>query len=258
MRSSILRRNQEVLRTCEASTRRTITTSSSRTSKAPLPICQACSRKLLQPPAQRQSQRRFLSSAATQTNPSSDDSIRSNPIPQTHYEFFPKTLPQGPPPSGRFHIDIRELRREFLQLQAVAHPDRHPHNLKTRAEATSARINEAYKTLQNPLLRTQYLLSLRGIDVAEDETAKVEDPELLMEVLDAREEIENAREEEELEEMKRINEERIERSEAILDAAFKRDDIEGAKSEAVRLRYWVNIKESLDAWERGKPVVLVH
>jgi molecular chaperone HscB len=99
---------------------------------------------------------------------------------------------------------------------------------------------------------------LRGIDVAEDETAKVEDPELLMEVLDAREEIENAREEEELEEMKRINEERIERSEAILDAAFKRDDIEGAKGEAVRLRYWVNIKESLDAWERGKPIVLVH
>ncbi|PMD41526.1 Co-chaperone Hsc20, partial [Hyaloscypha variabilis F] len=178
--------------------------------------------------------------------------------PQTHYEFFPKTLPQGPPPSGPFHIDIRELRREFLQLQAVAHPDRHPHNLKTRAEATSARINEAYKTLQNPLLRAQYLLSLRGIDVAEDETAKVEDPELLMEVLDAREEIENANEEEELEEMKRINEERIERSEAILDKAFKRDDIEGAKGEAVRLRYWVNIKESLDAWERGKPVVLVH
>jgi molecular chaperone HscB len=94
--------------------------------------------------------------------------------------------------------------------------------------------------------------------VAEDETAKVEDPELLMEVLDAREEIENAREEEELEEMKRINEERIEASEVILDEAFRSDDIEGAKREAVRLRYWVNIKESLDAWERGKPVVLVH
>jgi molecular chaperone HscB len=99
---------------------------------------------------------------------------------------------------------------------------------------------------------------LRGIDVAEDETAKVEDPELLMEVLDTREEIENAKEEEELEEMKTINEERIERSEAVLDKAFKRDDLVAAKGEAVRLRYWVNIKESLDAWERGKPVVLVH
>jgi molecular chaperone HscB len=153
---------------------------------------------------------------------------------------------------------VRELRKEFLQLQAIAHPDRHPTHLKNRAEATSARINEAYKTLQKPLLRTQYLLSLRGIDVAEDETAKVEDPVLLMEVLDTREEIENAREEEELEELKRINDERIEESEAILDRAFREDDMEAAKGEAVRLRYWVNIKESLDGWEKGKPVVLVH
>jgi len=130
--------------------------------------------------------------------------------------------------------------------------------MKNRAEATSARINEAYKTLQNPLLRAQYLLSLKGIDVAEDETAKVEDPELLMKVLDAREEIEDAQEEEELEGMKRINDQRIEESEKVLDGAFREDDMELAKGEAVRLRYWVNIKESLDAWEKGKPVVLVH
>jgi len=179
-------------------------------------------------------------------------------VPQTHYEFFPKTLPQGPPPSGPFVIDIRTLRKEFLQLQAVAHPDRHPSHHKTRAEATSARINEAYKTLQNPLLRAQYLLSLRGIDVAENETAKVEDPELLMEVLDTREEIEGAQEEEELDGLKAVNDERIAASEKILDEAFREDDMEGAKGEAVRLRYWVNIKESLDAWEKGKPVVLVH
>lgn len=79
-----------------------------------------------------------------------------------------------------------------------------------------------------------------------------------MEVLDAREEIENAQEEEELEEMKRVNDERIEASEQVLDRAFKDDDIRSAKEEAVRLRYWVNIKESLDGWEKGKPVVLVH
>lgn len=56
-------------------------------------------------------------------------------------------------------------------------------------------INEAYKTLQDPLKRAQYLLSLRGIDVAEDERLKVEDPELLMEVLEVRENIEAAQEE---------------------------------------------------------------
>lgn len=134
----------------------------------------------------------------------------------------------------------------------------HPQSDKKRAEALSARINEAYKTLQNPLLRAQYLLSLRGIEVAEDETAKVDDPELLMEVLEAREMIEEAEKEEELVGLKEENDERIRRSEEVLEQAFKEDDVNRATEEAVKLRYWINIKESIDGWERGKPVVLQH
>jgi len=129
---------------------------------------------------------------------------------------------------------------------------------KNKAQALSARINEAYKTLQSPLLRAQYLLSLRGIDVAEDETAKIEDPELLMEVLETQERIEEAEAEKDLEEMKRLNDERIQDSVMKLEEAFRRDDTEVAKSEAVRLRYWVNIRESLDGWEKGKPISLEH
>lgn len=178
--------------------------------------------------------------------------------PQTFYEIFPQTVPEGPPPRGPFDIDPRQLRKEFLQLQAQAHPDRHQGADKARAEGASARINEAYKTLQNPLLRAQYLLSLRGIDVAEDETAKVEDPELLMEVLEMRENIEAAEEATDLEPLKEENEKKIAQSVMILDQAFKSDVIDAAKEEAVRLRYWINIKESLDAWEKGKPVVLMH
>ncbi|KAF2109424.1 HSCB C-terminal oligomerization domain-containing protein [Lophiotrema nucula] len=178
--------------------------------------------------------------------------------PQTHYEFFPKSLPSGPPPTGRFAIDVPSLRKEFLQLQAKAHPDMHSQADKRKAEAMSARINEAFKTLQNPLLRAQYLLSLRGIEVAEDETAKVDDPELLMEVLEAQEQIEDAGSEEDLMEMKTLNDERIEDSVRVLEDAFAKDNVELAKSEAVRLRYWVNIKESLDGWEKFEPVVLKH
>ncbi|KAK7725063.1 molecular chaperone [Botryosphaeria dothidea] len=197
-------------------------------------------------------------SQPSSASPSPADST-SAPAPQhTHYTFFPKTLPQGPPPAGPFAIDLRTLRNEFLQLQAAAHPDRHGAGNKRRAEALSARINEAYKTLQNPLLRAQHLLQLRGIDVAEDERLKVEDPELLMEVLEARERIEEAESEEELLAMKEENEKKIEESVGVLDRAFKEDDVETAKEEAVRLRYWVNIKDSLDAWEPGKPVVLQH
>ncbi|KAH7257113.1 hypothetical protein BKA59DRAFT_469337 [Fusarium tricinctum] len=182
----------------------------------------------------------------------------SSAPPSTHYHLFPETLPDGPPPTGHFPIDTRALRREFLRLQARAHPDMHPAQDKVRAEATSALINEAYKTLSNPLLRAQYLLSLRGVDVANDETLKVEEPELLMLVLEAREEIEDAEHEEDLDEPRAANDARIAESEQILERAFQNDDIEAAKHEAVRLRYWVNIKESLDDWERGKGVVLQH
>ncbi|KAM0332285.1 hypothetical protein ACHAQA_002561 [Verticillium albo-atrum] len=197
-------------------------------------------------------------STTTATSSSSATPSPSAKIPTTHYDFFPQTLPSGPPPAGHFPIDVRTLRREFLQLQAKAHPDLHPAAHKARAEATSARINEAYKTLANPLLRAQYLLALRGVDVANDETLKVEDPDLLMMVLEAREEIEDAATEAELEGTRAVNGERIRASEDVLEGAFHRDDLEAAKREAVKLRYWVNIRDSLDAWESGKPVVLEH
>ncbi|KAL7945920.1 hypothetical protein V8C42DRAFT_321946 [Trichoderma barbatum] len=207
----------------------------------------------------------FFSSSAAASEPSASASpspespqAASQP-PLTHYDIFPETLPQGPPPSGHFPIDTRALRREFLRLQARHHPDMHPQGpLKTRAEATSALINDAYKTLANPLLRAQYLLSLRGVDVATDETMQVDDPSLLALVLEAHEEISDAGKEEDLAELRAVNDARIGRSENILEEAFRDDDVGAAKREAVKLRYWVNIKQSLDNWEEGRPVVLEH
>lgn len=86
----------------------------------------------------------------------------------------------------------------------------------------------------------------------------MDDPELLMEVLEAREQIEEAEQEGDLMEMRDTNEERIGRSVKEIERCFKEDDLQGAKSESVKLRYWVNIKESIENWEKGVPVVLNH
>lgn len=239
---------------------RTFTTPERRLSSL-LPSCHICNRTRARTESQGLSscyQRRWQSQSSSAKVASDERAAKPTSSHQTHYDFFPETLSSGPPPAGDFTIDLKALRTEFLKLQAVAHPDRHPQHLKARAEATSARINEAYKTLQNPLLRAQYLLHLRGIDVAGDETAKVDDPMLLMEVLETREEIEAAREEEELVELKAVNDERIEASEQILEKAFKENDLDKATKECIKLRYWVNIKESLDNWEKGRPIVLEH
>ncbi|KAI1088167.1 Co-chaperone Hsc20 [Rostrohypoxylon terebratum] len=191
---------------------------------------------------------------------SREETAAPSPAPaKSHYDLFPQTLPQGPPPAGSFAIDLRALRREFLTLQATAHPDLAPPGpAKRSAEAVSARINEAYKTLSSPLLRAQYLLQLHGHDVANEETAKVEDPGLLMLVLETREAIEEAGSEEELEPLRVENEERIRASEERLGELFREGDVQGAREEVVRLRYWCNIRDTIRDWERGKPVVLQH
>ena len=73
-----------------------------------------------------------------------------------------------------------------------------------------------------------------------------------------REQIEEAETEAEVEEMRTDNEERLAKSVRVLEEAFARDDLETARREAVRLRYWVNVGDTLREWERGKPVLLHH
>lgn len=79
-----------------------------------------------------------------------------------------------------------------------------------------------------------------------------------MEVMEAREAIEDAESEENLVGLKEVNEGRIRESEGVLERAFAENDVVRAREEAVRLRYWVNIREGIDGWERGNGVVLHH
>ncbi|KAI9766203.1 MAG: hypothetical protein M1835_007230 [Candelina submexicana] len=181
-------------------------------------------------------------------------------LPQTYFHLFPLSFPHGSPPASNFTPDLRTLRSEYLRLQAVAHPDRHhtPNSTSnTTQDSISANINTAYKTLQSPLLRAQYLLLQHGIDVQEEGVMEG-DKELLMEVLEAREEIEEAENEVEIEELKVVNNGRVEHCVRELERAVGESRWQEAGRMAVRLRYWMNIGEGLEGWEKGKPVVLVH
>lgn len=64
-------------------------------------------------------------------------------------------------------------------------------------------LNSAYKTLLSPLLRAQYILTLEGFPPSE--TDKFSDPEFIMEVMERREELEEAQNEEELEQISTKN-----------------------------------------------------
>jgi molecular chaperone HscB len=71
-----------------------------------------------------------------------------------------------------FAIDAAALDRAWRELQAEVHPDRHAaadDASRRLALQASARLNEAYRALKDPVERGRYLLHLRGVD-AFDET----------------------------------------------------------------------------------------
>ncbi|CAK7271902.1 hypothetical protein SEPCBS57363_004860 [Sporothrix epigloea] len=211
---------------------------------------------------------------ATSSTSSASSSTPASSLtsPCSFYALFPKTLAQGPPPDGPFAINVRTLRSEFLQLQAAAHPDFHHDqgvpagrdshsSARAKAEALSSHINEAYRTLASPLLRAQYLLQQHhDIDLAGDESTVggAADMDLLMAVIEVREEIEQAQTEADLEPIRTANRERMRACEATLETAFAADDVDVARRATMELRYWVNIDDALRNWERGKDIVLEH
>jgi molecular chaperone HscB len=97
-------------------------------------------------------------------------------------------------------IDTASLEKQFYTLSRKLHPDRFagkPLAEQEAALAQSSQLNDAYRTLKDPVLRTQHLLKLEGIELEEQSKAatdaaratgvekkQVVPPELLEEVFE--------------------------------------------------------------------------
>ena len=79
----------------------------------------------------------------------------------------------GLPP--RYRFDAARLDAAYRALQTQVHPDRFAaagEGERRLALQSSARVNEAYRALKDPVGRAQYLLSLHGVDAtSETDTA---------------------------------------------------------------------------------------
>ncbi|SUC01802.1 co-chaperone HscB [Proteus vulgaris] len=94
---------------------------------------------------------------------------------------------------NRFDIDKQQLATRYQEMQRQYHPDRFAGKSdKEQAQAVSfaSTINQAYQTLKNPISRAEYMLSLHGIDIA-NEQQTMQDTVFLMEQLALREELDN-------------------------------------------------------------------
>ena len=84
----------------------------------------------------------------------------------TYFELF--SLPR------HLQIDLAALEKTFYAQSRRLHPDRFaakPREEQEAALAASSQLNDAYRTLRDPIARTEYLLSLEGVQLEEQSRA---------------------------------------------------------------------------------------
>ena len=99
--------------------------------------------------------------------------------------FCPHCSKIQPPPGSdffsvfgltpRLNLDLPELEHEFHRLSRRLHPDRFARageNEKQWSLADTALLNDAYRTLKEPIHRTEYLLKLHGAEIGEEHSGK--------------------------------------------------------------------------------------
>src|SRR5437667_12319563 len=91
------------------------------------------------------------------------------PAPVDYFTFF------GLPP--KLNVNVAALEKDFYQLSRKLHPDLNARAGSKEQEWSleqSSRLNDAYRTLKDPIKRTQYLLHLEGIQLEEQSKAATE------------------------------------------------------------------------------------
>jgi molecular chaperone HscB len=101
-----------------------------------------------------------------------------------YFQLF--DLPQS------FEVDKTSLMQRYREMQQAVHPDRFVNSSDHERRLSlqyATFINEALRTLKDPLARARYLLQLRGIEWDEEQST-LSDNQFLMQQMELRESLE--------------------------------------------------------------------
>ena len=165
---------------------------------------------------------------------------------QNHFDLFGL--------SPIYSIEGEALERSYREIQSKVHPDRYAHAGDAERRASlqwTTRVNEAYRTLKDPVQRAKHLLELHGVDVA-FETNTAMPPEFLTQQMELRESLEAAKTPASLDEMrKRLRQNKSELQKQIAEALDTRKDYAGAAGLVRKLQFLDRLDEEIDsAYER--------
>ncbi|KAI5638731.1 dnaJ domain-containing protein [Phthorimaea operculella] len=142
-----------------------------------------------------------------------------------------------------FDLDENELAKRYKDLQKYLHPDKFANKNKEEQEISatySTLVNEAYKTLLEPLARGIYMLRLRGKDLPEKTEV---DQDFLMDIMEKNEEVENAKTEQEIMELNQENKIKIKELQKQVSQAF----FDGDMKRVIRLLGFMKYYTSIDS-----------
>ena len=136
-------------------------------------------------------------------------------------------------------LEPAALDRAYFAGQRQWHPDRfarRPAAERAQASTQAAALNDAYRTLKDPLRRAVYLAELKGVELpAEGRT--IDDPELLMEAMEAREALAEAADVAAVDRLAGEARTHLQSALAGLASLFLRDDKPAIRKALLRLRY---------------------
>jgi molecular chaperone HscB len=150
----------------------------------------------------------------------------------------------------QFDLDPQVIERAFFERTKELHPDRFagaPAAERVAALSRSRALNDAYQTLKKPVPRAEYLLVRAGVNIGDNERL---DPTFLMEILELREELAEARAAKrtsEIERLCKVMQGRRKAAVGALPALFESHDLPAIKEQLILLRYLDRYLEECDA-----------
>jgi molecular chaperone HscB len=161
---------------------------------------------------------------------------------QNHFDLF------GLAPAYALETDA--LERSYREIQSRVHPDRFAHAGDAERRASlqwTTRVNEAYRILKDPVQRARHLLELHGVDVA-FETNTAMPPDFLMQQMELRESLEEAKSPAALDEMRQsLHGQRTELEGQIGEAIDAKKDYAGAAGLVRKLQFLDKLDSEIDS-----------
>jgi molecular chaperone HscB len=149
-----------------------------------------------------------------------------------------------------YALESEALERSYREIQSRVHPDRFAHAGDAERRASlqwTTRVNEAYRTLKDPVQRAKHLLELHGVDVAfETNTAMPGD--FLAQQMELRESLEEAKDAVALDALRRsLFKDKLSLEKAIAEAIDAKKDYAGAAGLVRKLQFLDKLDAEIDA-----------